>query len=417
MTYGLLGEHLSHSYSPLIHSMLGDYEYRLFEVAPCDIEGFVKCGDFQGLNVTVPYKKTVMPFLDSLSERAERIGSVNVIVRRPDGTLFGDNTDYYGFYCLVKSSRIQIKDKKVLVLGSGGASLAVKAVLSDMEAGSVTVISRSGEDNYENISRHYDADVIVNTTPVGMYPKNGESPLDISPFKKLSGVIDIIYNPIKTALVLQAEELGIPAVGGLRMLAAQAVATWEVFFSKEAGGKLVDKIEKKLSSKMKNVVIIGMPGSGKTTLARRLAAMTGREFIDIDAEITKASGKTALEIFETEGEGAFRDLEAKITAEVCKMSGCIISTGGGVVTRKENKNSIRQNATVVFLFRNINTLATRGRPLSITNSPEALWEARSPMYNEWSDIKMLNMGVNPTAKNLIRALGLDYIKRENGDNK
>ena len=230
MTYGLLGEHLSHSYSPLIHSMLGDYEYRLFEVAPCDIEGFVRSGDFQGLNVTVPYKKTVMPFLDSLSERAERIGSVNVIVRRPDGTLFGDNTDYYGFYCLVKSSRIQIKDKKVLVLGSGGASLAVKAVLSDMEAGSVTVISRSGEDNYENISRHYDADVIVNTTPVGMYPHVDECPR--IPYDGLTTehiCYDLLYNPDTTLFMKKSAEAGASVKNGLEMLLLQAFVSWNIW--------------------------------------------------------------------------------------------------------------------------------------------------------------------------------------------
>lgn len=415
MKYGLLGEHLSHSYSPLIHSMLGDYEYCLFEKSPEEVEDFLKHGDFHAINVTIPYKKAVLPYLSALTERAEKVGSVNVIVRRPDGTLLGDNTDYYGFAALVRKARIHIRGKKAIILGSGGASLAVKAVLSDMGAESITVISRSGEDNYENISRHENCDIIVNTTPVGMYPNNGESPVDLSVFKKLSGVIDLIYNPYKTALVLDAQRRGIPAIGGLYMLVAQAVGAYEAFFSCRSDHTLTDKIEKKVAAMMKNVVFIGMPGCGKTTTARRLASLTGREFIDIDAEIVKKYKKTIPEIFEEDGEDAFRRMETEVTAEFCKRSGCIISCGGGVVTREENRDLIRQNSTVVFLFRNINTLATRGRPLSETNKAEKLWETRSPMYKEWSDLKLMNTGINSTAISIAKTLHLDHRKAQKNE--
>ncbi|MBQ3527572.1 MAG: AAA family ATPase [Clostridia bacterium] len=412
MIYGLLGEHLSHSYSPLIHSMLGDYEYRLIEKAPEEVEEFIKSGDYQAINVTIPYKKTVMPFLDEISERAQAIGSVNVVVRRPDGTLFGDNSDWGGFVSLVKKSRIQIKGKKVLVLGDGGASVTVQAVLRHMGARVVQVISLFGEDNYDNIDRHADAEVIVNATPVGMYPKNGERLVDLDMFPRLSGVLDVIYNPYKTALVLDAERRGIPALGGLRMLVAQAVKANEMFFSSPQKPGVTDAIEKRIAAMMKNVVLIGMPGSGKTTIAKRVAELTGREFVDIDAEIVKVAKKTIPEIFAEDGEEAFRRLETQVTGEVCKRSGCIISTGGGVVTRPENRDLVRQNSTVVFIKRDLSKLATRGRPLSETTSAEALWNARSPMYNAWSDVKMLNMGISPTAGAIIRALHLNTKKGE-----
>ncbi len=412
MIYGLLGEHLSHSYSPLIHSMLGDYEYTLIEKAPHEVEDFIKHGDFSAINVTIPYKKSVIPFLDTLSERAKKIGSVNVIVRRPDGTLFGDNSDYDGFASVVYKSKIRVKGKKVLVLGSGGASVTVQAVLRDMDCESIIVISRSGEDNYDNISRHADADVIVNTTPVGMYPDCDHSPVDLSAFTKLSGVLDLIYNPHKTKLILEAEERGIPAFGGLRMLVAQAVSANEMFFSEKQDLNVTEKIEKKISAMMKNVVLIGMPGCGKSTIGKRLAALTGRPFVDLDREIADLAGKTIPEIFADDGEEAFRRLETQVAAKFCKEKGYIISCGGGIVTRPENKNILRQNSTVVFVARDLKSLTTKGRPLSQTHSVESLWEIRSPMYKAWSDYKLYNTGINSSALSIVKALNLDFKKRE-----
>lgn len=410
MKYGLLGEHLSHSYSPLIHSLLGDYEYSLIEKTPDKVEDFIKNGNFTAINVTVPYKKTVLPYLDEISDKAKRIGSVNIVVRRNDGTLFGDNSDYNGFFSLVKKSKIQIKGRKVLVLGSGGASLTVQTVLSDMGAGNITVISRSGENNYENIEKHSDCDVIVNTTPVGMFPNCDERPVDISLFPRLSGIVDLIYNPYKTSLVLDAEEKGIPAIGGLHMLVKQAIIANEVFFDQKQNKNLVTSIEQKIASMTKNVTLIGMPGCGKTTIGKRLAALTGREFIDVDQKIIEAAGKTIPEILAEDGEEAFRRLETQIAKEECKKSECIISCGGGIVTREENKKILRQNSTVVFIARSLDSLATKGRPLSLSTSAEALWEARSSRYKSWSDLKVLNSGINPTALAIARNLHLTLKK-------
>lgn len=416
MTCGLLGEHLSHSYSPMIHSMIGGYDYRLFEVLPDDLSDFIKSGDFQAINVTIPYKKAVIPYLDELSPRAAAIGSVNVVRRRADGSLYGDNADYFGFMSLVKKSRIRIKRKKVLVLGSGGAAATVCAVLKDMAAGEIVVISRGGENNYDNISIHKNADVIVNTTPVGMYPDNGKSPVDISMFDNLSGVIDIIFNPSKTALVLEAETAGIKSIGGLHMLVYQAVASAEMFTDKKYDIAIADKIEKAVALSTKNIVLIGMPGCGKTVIGRRLASVLHRPFIDLDAEIEKKAGKTIPEIFADEGEEAFRAIETECCAEAGKMSGCVISTGGGVITRERNKPHLRQNATVIYLFRPLDKLATRNRPLSAAGNLEAMAKTRVPLYNEWSDIKMVNRGIAATTGDIMRMLGLKRQKNSERNN-
>ena len=286
----------------------------------------------------------------------------------------------------------------------------MQAVLADMGAGSITVISRSGRDNYENISKHSDADVIVNTTPVGMYPNCGESPVQLSVFPRLSGVLDLIYNPQKTALILEAERRSVKALGGLHMLVAQAVIAYGMFFDKKTDKRLIGTVDKRICAMMKNVALIGMPGCGKSTIGKRLAYLTGRQFVDIDAEIVKSAGKTIPEIFASEGEEAFRKLETAVTARLAKESGLIISCGGGIVTREENRDLLNQNSTVVFIARDLGSLATKGRPLSATTPPEALWKARSPMYKSWSDVKILNMGVNSTAIAIAKTLHLNIKK-------
>lgn len=386
--YGLLGEKLGHSFSPEIHSMLGNYGYRLFEVEKNELENFIKHGDWDGINVTIPYKKEVMPYLDEISENAQKIGSVNTVVRRSDGTLFGDNTDYYGFLYTVKRSGINFDGKKVLVLGTGGASLAVKAVISDLGARKIISISRNGENNYQNIKNHADADIIVNTTPVGMYPKNLISPVKASDFTHLSAVFDIIYNPQKTQLILDAEKLDIPAFSGLSMLVAQAKRASEIFFDKEIDDSVTEKILKKVSTDMKSIVLIGMPGSGKSSTGTFLAEKTGREFLDTDEEAEKIAGLSPAEIIKTQGEKSFRKIENDAVKSICKLSGKIIATGGGVVTNEDNFDAIRQNSTVFFINRDISALPTDNRPLSQKNSLDGMFKIRLPLYRKFCDFEI-----------------------------
>lgn len=271
--YGLLGERLIHSFSPQIHSMLGDYEYRLFEVAPENLSDFMKTHSFDGINVTIPYKKEVMKYLDVISDEARKIGCVNTVTVR-GGKLYGDNTDYFGFLYMIKKSGISVGNKKALVLGTGGASLTAVAVLKDLEAREIITISRKGENNYDNLEKHKDAEIIVNATPAGMYPNNLRSPIDINKFQKLEGVLDIVYNPLKTKLILDSEKMNIPCASGLSMLVAQAKKANEIFFGKERADSVCEEIERKLLSEMQSIVLVGMAGHGKSTLGKMLAQRT-----------------------------------------------------------------------------------------------------------------------------------------------
>lgn len=405
--FGLLGGKLGHSYSPQIHKMFGGYDYALFERAPEELEEFFRQAPFDGINVTIPYKKAVIPFCGELSDAAARIGSVNTIIKLPDGTLRGDNTDYCGFQYLVRSAGIDVSGKKCLVLGDGGVAPTVRAALEDLGAGSVVTISRRGENNYDNISRHFDADVVVNTTPVGMYPKNGESAVDITRFIKLSGVLDVVYNPNRTKLILDAQDAGIRCSGGLPMLVYQAKRACELFTDRTIPDSRAEEVVSAIEAKMKNVAIIGMPGCGKTSAGRELARLTGRELLDMDGEIEKRAGCTIPEIFNKEGEGAFRALETQVLSDFSKMSGVIISTGGGVVTRPENRHLLRQNSTVVFLDRkDISSLAKDGRPISQAKSAETLYSERMPMYRGWSDFTVECVSPAVNAKLIMEALKL-----------
>ena len=382
--YGLLGEKLGHSFSPRIHSLLFGYPYELVEVPRDRLAAFFENTDLAGFNVTIPYKKEVISFCREISPQAEAIGSVNTVVRREDGSWYGDNTDYFGFVYMAKQSGVELSDKKALVLGSGGASLTVQTALKDLGA-KVTVISRKGPDNYENLTRHEDAAVIVNTTPLGMYPNNGEAAVDLKHFPKAELVLDLIYNPSRTALLLQAERLGIPAFGGLSMLVAQAKKAGEIFTGTAVSDERMETVLKQISSETLNIALIGMPGCGKSTIGQLLAEKTGRPFVDLDEEIQKAAGRPIPEIFAAEGEGSFRKLETRVLQEYSKQSGLIIATGGGIVTTPANHDLLKQNSRIIFLKRDLERLPTEGRPLSQSNRLEDLLAQRLPLYESWSD--------------------------------
>ena len=384
-TFGLLGQKLGHSYSPMIHGYLGDYEYPLYEVCPDDLDGFMKSGRFDGLNVTIPYKQAVIPYCNSLTDEARAIGSVNTIVRDANGLLHGFNTDRHGFAVMLERAKIDPRGKKTLVLGDGGSARAVRAALGGLDAGEVVTISRRGENHYGNIDRHHDAEIIINTTPVGMYPGNGLSPLDLEGFVRLEGAADLIYNPLRTKLLLGAEKMGLPCTGGLTMLVAQAEMASRLFLGLPARPELVDGILSGLIGKIRNIALIGMPGSGKSSAGRRLAEIMGRPFSDTDELVEAAAGKTIPEIIEKDGEEAFRLLETRQLDAETKKHGLVIATGGGVVTRPENLDLLRQNSLIVYLKRELSGLDTTGRPLSQSIGIRALAEQRLHLYEAWSD--------------------------------
>ena len=391
MKCGLLGRKLEHSYSPQIHAYLGSYSYELFEQEPEQLKQFLKDGDFAGINVTIPYKKEVIPYLDELSPIAKKMGAVNTVVRRADGSLFGHNTDYFGFYSLVRRSGLKLSGKKVLVLGSGGASNTVVTVLEELGAQAV-VISRSGENNYGNLHLHADAAAIVNTTPVGMYPHTGVSPIDLSNFPKLEGVLDVVYNPARTQLLLDAEKLGLLCQNGLWMLVAQAKEASEYFTGQAIDDSVIESIYRKLSDQMQNIVLIGMPGCGKTTVAAILAKMLGRPAVDADAFLVSLAGKSIPEIFADDGEDAFRTWETQALDTLGKQSGQIIATGGGCVTMDRNYPLLHQNGILFWLQRNLDALPTDGRPLSQAGRLADMYAVRKPLYEAFADHIIDNNG-------------------------
>ena len=403
--YGLLGKKLGHSFSPQIHGYLGEYEYKLYERNEEELEGFIKEAGvtWQGLNVTIPYKKAVIPYCDELSDRAKKIGSVNTLVYR-DGKLYGDNTDYYGLECMVKKLGVSVAGKKAIILGNGGAAPTMKAVLLDMGAGEIVTISRSGEDNYENIAKHHDAAIIVNTTPVGMYPKVGEKVITLADFKKCEAVYDIIYNPLKTALLLEAEELGIPYMNGLLMLVAQAKLASEIFRNVKIDDSKIEDINAIIEADVRNIMLIGMPGCGKSTIGKKLAEATGKIFVDADAVIAERAGKSIPEIFAEEGEAAFRQLETEVLADLSKEKNQVIATGGGVVTRACNKPLLRQNSVVVFIERAIEDLPISGRPVSQAKPAAQIYAERIEFYRAYSDVSVKNVDVDETVKNILEVI-------------
>lgn len=385
MKYGLIGEHLKHSYSCEIHAQIADYEYELHEIPPSGLGGFLKKREFNAINVTIPYKQDVIPYLDEISDTAKRIGAVNTIVNR-NGRLYGDNTDFAGMLALAKHIGVDMKGRKVLILGTGGASKTGHALAEYMGAQSVYYVSRSGKDgsiSYEQaVTEHSDAQIIINATPVGMFPKQDGRPIDISAFPKLEGVIDAIYNPLRTNLILDAQERGIPAEGGLYMLSAQAVHASAVFRDIPLDESLVDKAFKSVKNDKQSIVLIGMPSSGKTTVGRILSEKCGKQLADTDEYIVRKIGMPISDFFAKYGEAEFRKIEKETVAELSATGGRIIATGGGAVLDAENVRALKQNGVLVFLDRRPeNLIATDDRPLASRRSAlEKLYAERYDIY-------------------------------------
>lgn len=391
MDYGCIGERLSHSFSAIIHSELADYKYELCEISPENFDAFMRKADFKAINVTIPYKQAVIPYLHYIDGIAKKIGAVNTVVNR-NGRLYGYNTDFYGLRELIARNGVSLKNKKVLILGSGGTSKTAAAVVEDLGAGEIYRVSRNGSDGAitytEAYKHHTDAEVIINTTPCGMYPNIGEAAIDLEAFSHLKSVTDAVYNPLSSELVLRAREKGITASGGLYMLVAQAARAAEKFCGISVSGEKIEEIYLKLKREKTNIVLIGMPGSGKTTVGRLTAEKLGLEFTDTDDEILKIINMPIAEYFRLCGEESFRRIEADVVKAVAAKQGAVIATGGGVVLKPENIRNLKGNGKIFFLDRPIDEIAaTADRPLS--SSREALekrYAERYGLYRAAADV-------------------------------
>ncbi len=391
LNYGCIGEHLPHSFSREIHGEIGTYAYDLKELTPEELPGFMTARGFMGINVTIPYKQAVIPFLDEISETARAIGAVNTIVNR-NGKLYGYNTDLYGLTRLIRRIGLDLSGKKVLVLGTGGTSRTASYAAEKLGARVVYRVSRTSREgslSYEEVlQNHTDAEIILNTTPCGMFPKPAEQPLLLEPFTRLEGVVDAIYNPLRSRLVLDARSRGIPAEGGLYMLVAQAVRASELFLDTSYPEDLTDRIYNRILRRKENLVLIGMPGSGKSSVGATLTETTGKPLADTDQLIVEKAGKPIPDIFREDGEPAFRDLESEVIRELSLQGGQIISTGGGAVLRPENVTVLRQNGRLFWLDRDPDSLVpTDDRPLADTVAKmKALYQEREPIYHASADV-------------------------------
>lgn len=385
MTYGLIGEKLGHSFSKEIHELLADYTYQLKELSSEELQGFFQERSFEAVNVTVPYKQAVMPFLDEISPEARAIGAVNTVVKREE-KLYGYNTDILGMAALLDRHKIEIENKKVLILGSGGTAHTAYTLSKERNASQVLIVSRNGANGItyeETYASHTDAQIVINTTPCGMYPNTDASPLDLSSFDSLEGVVDAIYNPLRSSLVLQAQKKGVKAVGGLYMLVAQAVFAVEFFLDCAIDSAKIDEIYNKVCSQKENIVLIGMPSCGKSTVGKRLANQLNCPFYDTDELILKEYRKTPAEIIKSEGEATFRNCENKIISEtIAGVNGAVIATGGGAILRDENVCNLKKNGKLFFIDRPLELLITsKNRPLSSDRTLlELRYRERYPRY-------------------------------------
>lgn len=406
--YGVLGRVLGHSYTPQIYRMLADIDYRKFEREPSELEGFLRGGEWEGVNVTIPYKRAVLPYLDELSDTARRLGNVNTITRLPSGGLRGDNTDYYGFKVLAQSVGVELAGKCALVFGGdGGAGSTCMQVLADLGM-DARAVGRSGKITYDDLGAWSHAALVVNCTPVGMYPACPDSVCSLDALTELEAVIDIVYNPARTGLMLQAEQRGIPAAGGLLMLVAQAAQAVERYTGQAISLERIHEVTAELSRANENIALIGMPGSGKTRVGERLSEIVGREHVDIDHELERRLGRPCADFIVEHGEDEFRREETRALKDIAARSGLVISCGGGIVTRPQNFDLLHQNSTIVMLDRPLDELSRKNRPITARDGVQKLADERMPLYRSWSDIIVRSReSAAATAREVARVLGFD----------
>ena len=416
MKYGLIGEHLGHSFSKQIQTRIAeienvkDYDYQLVELDKEEFKEFMEKKDFKGINVTIPYKKDVIPYLDEMDESAKAIGAVNTIIN-VDGKLKGYNTDFGGFLYMVKAHNVHMEGKKVLIIGNGGACAAVKAVCKHENAKDIVIVSRSANRSAisydEMYTSHLDADIVVNTSPVGMFPNIVNAPIDVSWFHKLECVLDVVYNPILTRLCFEAQEADIKRVIGLEMLIAQAKYTFEIFENMSFDDSIIDEIKKEMLKDRCNIVLIGMPSAGKTTIGKMLEEKLGKEFFDLDVMIIAKAGKSIPEIFQESGETGFRAIETEVAIEASKMNNKIIATGGGVVKHKVNMDFLRLNGITIFIDRDIDKLISSDPNRPLSNSKQALqqmYKERYPLYQKYATyVAVNNANIDETVDDIVNA--------------
>ena len=409
MEYGLIGEKLGHSFSREIHQRLGGYDYRLQELTPAQLPAFLEKRDFRGINVTIPYKQTVIPLLDEVDPKAAAIGAVNTIVNRR-GRLCGYNTDYDGMAALARHAGLTLKNKNVLILGTGGTSRTAMTVAADLGAAEIRRVSRTGRGDAITYEQAADlpVQVLINTTPCGMYPGCDGQPMDLSRFGWLEGVLDAVYNPLRTRLVLQARDNGARGQGGLYMLVAQAAAACRLFLDRPLPDGALDSVYRAIHGQKQNIVLTGMPGSGKSTVGRVLARQLDRELVDTDTEIIRLAKKPIPEIFAQRGERGFRDLESQVIQEVSRRTGLVIATGGGAILREENVRRLRQNGRIYFLDRPAeDILPTDDRPLA--RDMEAVRQRYAERYPRYTSTADAAVPVRGSAEDVAAAIREEFL--------
>lgn len=409
MEYGCIGEKLKHSFSKEIHNLIAEYEYEIREIAKDKLDRFAKEADFKAINVTIPYKELIIPHLSWIDEHAKLIGAVNTVVKR-EGKLYGYNTDFYGMTELIKHAKINVCGKKVAILGTGGTSKTAKAVLRSLGAKEVLTVSRKPSDNqidYETlVNQRKDVQIVINTTPCGMFPDNYNAPINLDDFPKVEGVIDAVYNPLRTRLISQALSKGIPAEGGLYMLVAQAVKACEIFADKKLPNDIVEETFNKIISQKQNVVLIGMPASGKTTVGGILAKKLNRQVIDVD-QVIESQGRKIVEIFESGGENEFREIESQVIKTISKNSGIVISTGGGAILKEENVKCLKQNGVLYFIDRPLQDLIpTKDRPLS--NDIQSITQRYNERYHIYNAVCDVRVDASCTAEQVAKIIAKDF---------